>query len=435
MSNLGGFMKIGVVGVGHIGSVIAGELALRGNEVVAVDIDLRKIENLNKGIPPITEPGLSELILTTTSKGNLRGSNDFMDLDGSDLVLITVGTPLVNGASDLSALSAACHAVNEALRSPATIVIKSTVPPGTTRDLVAPIFTRTGFNIGFVPERLAEGQAITEFRSLPMVVGGQNLEQSHEIAQLWNKLGFETIEVGDSTAAELVKLADNAWIDLNIAFGLELAKTCDKIGTDVLAVISAANTLKKGSSYVNILLPSVGVGGYCLTKDPYFLNSFAENVGAEMKLPRIGRSVNEGAPAYLLERLIESRPLEDLGSMLVMGIAFKNNSGDTRYSPAIEFIRLTIQAGIFVTWFDPLVLDEDVPEDLISLRITHLSDKKFDVLANLAAHDGITNLEPPQIIRLLLPNGIFVDGRRFLSHVEIDEIKLTGVNYLGVGRS
>ncbi len=428
-------MKIGVVGVGHIGSVIAGELALRGNQVVAVDIDFRKIEDLNNGVPPITEPGLSELIFTTTSSGNLRGSTDFKDLDGSDLVLITVGTPLVSGESDLSALTAACRAVNEALQSPATIIIKSTVPPGTTSDVVAPIFARAGFLVGFVPERLAEGQAIAEFRSSPMVVGGQNPEQSRDIAELWNKLGFETMEVGDSTAAELVKLADNAWIDLNIAFGLELAKICDKIGTDVLEVINAANTLKKGSSYVNILLPSVGVGGYCLTKDPYFLNSFAEKVGAEMTLARIGRSVNEGAPGYLLSRLLKLKPIENLESMLVAGIAFKNNTGDTRYSPAIEFIRLSIKAGILVTWFDPLVLDDDVPEDLLSTRTTELTDQKFAVLANLAAHSGVTRLDTGQIINSLLSDGVFLDGRRFLTNSEIKEIKSLGINYLGVGRS
>ena len=424
-----------MVGVGHIGSVIADELALRGNEVIAVDIDSRKIENLNKGIPPITEPGLLELIKSTISSGKLRGSTCFADLHGSDLVLITVGTPIVNGQADMGALLAASRAVSEVLTTPATIVIKSTVPPGTTRDVVAPIFARQGFLVGFVPERLAEGQAIVEFRSLPMVVGGQNAEQSHAIANIWKKLGFETIEVADSTAAELVKLADNAWIDLNIAFGLELAKACDKIGTDVLAVIKAANTLKKGSSYVNILLPSVGVGGYCLTKDPYFLNNFAENVGAEMKLPRVGRSVNESAPDYLLTRLLDFKTLENLSTMLVIGIAFKNNSGDTRYSPAIEFIRLAIEAGISVTWFDPLVLDEDVPHDLISTRITVLEDKKFGVVANLAAHDGVTDLGSKQIIQLLSPNGTFLDGRRFLSTVEIDEIKSKGINYLGVGRS
>ena len=428
-------MKIGVVGVGHIGSVIAGELALRGNEVVAIDIDSRKIENLNNGVPPITEPGLLDLIETTISSGKLRGSINFSDLNASDLVLITVGTPIVNGEADMSALSSACRAVNEALNSPATIVVKSTVPPGTTRDIVAPLFARPGFLVGFVPERLAEGQAIAEFRSLPMVVGGQSPEQSHAIANLWKELGFETIEVADSTAAELVKLADNAWIDLNIAFGLELAKTCDKIGTDVLAVIKAANTLKKGSSYVNILLPSVGVGGYCLTKDPYFLSTFSENIGAEMKLPRVGRNINESAPDYLFNRMFELIGNGNISSMLIVGIAFKNNSGDTRYSPAIEFLRLTIKAGIPVNWFDPLVLDEDVPEDLLLTRIKELNDEKYEVVANLAAHDGETDLNTDQIVRLLSENGIFLDGRRFLTSSEINNLKISGIRYLGVGRS
>ena len=427
-------MKIGVVGVGHIGSVIAGELAFRGNQVIAVDIDTNKIENLNRGIPPITEPGLPDLIFNTISSGNLRGSTNYSDLDGSDLVLITVGTPIVNGKAELSAITAAANAVNSALSAPATIIVKSTVPPGTTRDIISPIFARSDFLVGFVPERLAEGHAIVEFRTLPMVVGGQNPEQSDAIARIWEKLGFETIKVGDSTAAELVKLADNAWIDLNIAFGHELAKTCDMIGTDVLAVINAANTLKKGSSYVNILLPSVGVGGYCLTKDPYFLNTFAESVGAEMSLPRLGRRINEGAPQYLMNRLINLKSKKNVESMLVVGIAFKNNSGDTRYSPAIEFIRLASKAGIPVAWYDPLVLDEDVPGDILAARITTLANRKFDAVANLAAHDDVTDLSPQQIVELISQNGTFLDGRRFLREDEIAELKLFGVNYLGVGR-
>lgn len=427
-------MKIGVVGVGHIGSVIAGELAFRGNQVIAVDIDANKIENLNSGIPPITEPGLPDLIFNTISSGNLRGSTNYSDLDGSDLVLITVGTPIVNGKADLSAITAAANAVNSALSAAATIIVKSTVPPGTTRDIVSPIFARSDFLVGFVPERLAEGHAIVEFRTLPMVVGGQNPEQSEAIARIWEKLGFETIKVGDSTAAELVKLADNAWIDLNIAFGHELAKTCDMIGTDVLAVINAANTLKKGSSYVNILLPSVGVGGYCLTKDPYFLNTFAESVGAEMSLPRLGRRINEGAPQYLLNRLINLKSKKNVESMLVVGIAFKNNSGDTRYSPAIEFVRLASKAGIPVAWYDPLVLDDDVPGDIVAARITTLANRKFDAVANLAAHDDVTDLSPQQIVELISQNGTFLDGRRFLREDEIGELKLFGVNYLGVGR-
>lgn len=427
-------MKIGVVGVGHIGSVIAGELAFRGNQVIAVDIDANKIENLNSGIPPITEPGLPDLIFNTISSGNLRGSTNYSDLDGSDLVLITVGTPIVNGKADLSAITAAANAVNSALSAPATIIVKSTVPPGTTRDIVSPIFTRSDFLVGFVPERLAEGHAIVEFRTLPMVVGGQNPEQSEAIARIWEKLGFETIKVGDSTAAELVKLADNAWIDLNIAFGHELAKTCDMIGTDVLAVINAANTLKKGSSYVNILLPSVGVGGYCLTKDPYFLNTFAESVGAEMSLPRLGRRINEGAPQYLLNRLINLKSKKNVESMLVVGIAFKNNSGDTRYSPAIEFVRLASKAGIPVAWYDPLVLDDDVPGDIVTARITTLANRKFDAVANLAAHDDVTDLSLQQIVELISQNGTFLDGRRFLREDEIEELKSFGVNYLGVGR-
>jgi len=427
-------LRIGIVGAGHIGTVIAAELGTRGHEIVALDLDTVKIENLRNGIPPISEPGLEDLVLKANSLGKMIYTCNYSDLSQCEMILIAVGTPLGSDGPDLRPLFGACEQINSAVTNDCTIVIKSTVPPGTTKKIADDVFGRSNFRVAFVPERLAEGNAIREFRSLPMVIGGQTSEDSIYISRLWESLGFETIIVSDSTAAELVKLADNAWIDLNIAFGQELAKICDVLQTDVLSVISAANTLKKGSSFVNILTPSVGVGGYCLTKDPYFLHDFATSIGVEVSLSYSSRKINEGAPMYLFMRSLKLLDQSKQNTMLVVGIAFKNNSGDVRNSPAIDFIRIAQSFGITVSWYDPMVLPEDVPNDLCSIRLNKLPDQKYEIVANLAAHDNFTKVDIAFCAKHLKSGGIFIDGRRFMSITEIELLRKVGIRYVGAGR-
>jgi UDP-N-acetyl-D-mannosaminuronic acid dehydrogenase len=402
--------------------------------VIGIDLDSAKVQMINQGQPPVTEPDLPELIKGVVEQGLLTATTDFSQLNGCELILITVGTPIINGKADLSALISASESIAQNVKSSAIVVVKSTVPPGTTRNVIAQILSSDNFSVGFVPERLAEGQAISEFRNLPMVVGGVDRDASDKIVKIWGFLGFEVIKVVDSTAAEMVKLADNAWIDLNIAFGHELAQICDAIKTDVLEVIRAANTLKKGSSFVNILIPSVGVGGYCLTKDPYFLNDFANSVGVKVKLSVEGRKVNENSPRYLLDRLSERRSLTPEVKILALGIAFKNNSGDIRFSPAVDFVRSIMELGLDISWYDPLVLERDVPQDLSRKRIFDLDEAKYDVIACLANHEENTDLNVSQIVELLSMDGLIIDGRRFFSQDEISYFLSTGRDYLGIGR-
>ena len=428
-------LKVGVVGVGHIGSVIAAELALRGSNVIAIDLDSRKVNSINNKKAPISEPGLEELITLAIDSGNLKASTELSLISEVDAVLITVGTPIVDGIADLSALKNVCESIAKILKKKTLVMIKSTVPPGTTRDVVAPII---GINhyLAFVPERLAEGQAIADFRNLPMVLGGINLESKEQAVKFWEQLNFEVIQVSDCTAAELVKLADNAWIDLNIAFGHELAQICDAIGTDVMEVIHAANTLAKGSSYVNILLPSVGVGGYCLTKDPYFLADFAASKGVDIKLSRQGRHINENSPAYLYREM--QSLVVDLQNkkILCIGISFKTNSGDVRFSPAIDFLQLMDKDEVAYEWYDPLVINEDISEKLRSSRLSSLPEnRKFDVIAILAAHDCFGSLNYQSLSRYLEREATIVDGRRFFRADEINEIINNGINFVGVGRT
>ena len=188
------------------------------------------------------------------------------------------------------------------------VMIKSTVPPGTTRLMHDEIFApKAHVHMAFSPERLAEGQAIRDLASIPILVGGLDAEAGEACAAFWRK-AIPTIEVmtlSSPEAAEMVKLADNLWIDLNIALANELAKLADALPfpIDVMEVIGGANSLKKGQHYVNILYPANGVGGYCLTKDPWFVDAIGRRAGVELKIPRASREVNDSMPGHVFAQV------------------------------------------------------------------------------------------------------------------------------------
>ncbi len=430
--------SVGILGAGYIGAVLAGEFAARGASVTAVDLSSQRVDLINSGRAPVPEPGLDDLIESGVRSGRLRASCDVAQLAGSSTILLTVGTPLGQDfKADLSALRAACEQLAEVVADGTLVLVKSTVPPGTTSDVVAPLLRADkDVFVAFSPERLAEGNAIVDMRRLPVVVGGVDDVSTERGVAFWTDHGFEAMPVSDSRAAEMVKLADNAWIDLNIAFAHELAMLCNKVGADVLDVIRAANTLPKGAGMVNILLPSVGVGGYCLTKDPWFLNALGDKLDVPLSLSAAGRLVNEAAPEYLWARTKAALGDDVSGARIaVLGIAFKNNTGDTRFSPAIDYCRAAERDGAKVTWFDDLVPVHDIPADLLSNRADSWEEAVLGAegIAWLAVHDSTKSLRADDFLEYSAANPVIADGRRFLTAIERAEFAEAGISVHGVG--
>jgi UDP-N-acetyl-D-mannosaminuronic acid dehydrogenase len=240
----------------------------------------------------------------------------------------------------------------------------------------------------------------------------------------------------------MVKLTDNLWIDVNIALAGELAKLSDKMGIDVLEVINGANSLPKGASFVNVLTPSIGVGGYCLTKDPWFAQHLGKVNGLELKLPRSGREINDGMPEYSADLIdgivLENNPgkkREDL-KVAVVGLAFKNNTGDCRYTPTKPAIDKLIALGYKVELCDTrtgahdnlMVTDRPVSRDILG------AIKDANCVAFLAGHDEFHQIPIPEIARLTKPKALIFDGRMFFSREKINEMKAGGLIYKGVGR-
>src|SRR6201996_8825501 len=363
---------IAIVGFGYIGTVIGAVLADRGWPVTGIDVRQSVVDEINLGKTTVPEPGLGELVANNVRVGRLRATTDFGALADNDFVVVTVGTPLGSDFEPIvDDIKAAARAVGEHLHPGPLVILKSTVPPDTTEKLVRPILEevsglRVGvdFGMAFCPERLAEGQAIHELTSIPGVVGGVEERSARACSTLLrHALGVESIVVDEPRTAEMVKLADNLWVALNVALANELAKVCDGLGMDALQVISAANTMPKGGHDVNILMPSMGVGGYCLTKDPWFVNHLGESLGLELAIPRTSRNVNDTMPAYtygLLKQLLadQGKAIET-SRIAVLGIAFKNNTGDCRLTPTKYVLSLLEDSGCELSVHDPWVGAEE----------------------------------------------------------------------------
>jgi nucleotide sugar dehydrogenase len=437
---------IAVVGFGYIGTVIGAVLADRGWPVTGIDVRQNVVDEINLGKTTVPEPGLNELVSNNVRVGRLRATTDFGALTENDFIIVTVGTPLGPDYEPIvDDIKAAARAVGEHLHKGHVVILKSTVPPDTTEKLVQPILEETSglragvdFGLAFCPERLAEGQAIRELMSIPIVIGAVDERSARACSTLWrHALGVDSIVVDDPRTAEMVKLADNLWIDLNVALANELAKVCDGLGMDVLQVIDAANTMPKVNHNVNILMPSMGVGGYCLTKDPWFVNHLGQSLGLDLAIPRTSRTVNDTMPAYtygLLKQLLadQGKAIET-SRVAVLGIAFKNNTGDCRLTPTKYVVELLEACGCQLSIHDPWVHGE---EALTVTKIPLTADiesavEDADALVVLAGHRQFHQIPLAQLAERVGAKCVFLDGRNSFDPAAV---RAAGFVYKGIGR-
>jgi len=434
--------EVAVVGFGYIGSVIGSVLAEKGYRVRGVEPSARIVDAVSAGKSPFNEPGLEELVARNVASGRLTVGSDPSVVASCDTIVITVGTPLSGDKDpDLSQIRGAAQMIAPYVKEGSLVMLKSTVPPGTTEETVAPVLKEKKVSLAFCPERLAEGKAIGEFTAIPVVVGGVDEKSTARAAAFWRgALGVEVIEVHGAKSAEMVKLADNLWIDLNIALAGELAKVSDRLGVDVLDVIRAANSLPKGSSNVNILIPSVGVGGYCLTKDPWFVQRLGAKLGLELLIPKTSRNVNDSMPAYsvaLIEDFLAARGKKPRDSKIaVMGVAFKNNTGDCRFTPTKPVIEALAAKGYCLAICDPWVEDHDraMVTELPVSKDLEAAIRGADCVAFLAGHKEFHDLPIERIAELASPGAMVFDGRMFFAKEKIATMRSKGLIYKGVGR-
>ncbi|GAA1439560.1 nucleotide sugar dehydrogenase [Nocardiopsis tropica] len=441
-------ITVSVVGLGYVGSCVAVSLADNGVDVVGIDVDASLVEEMDAGRCRLKEPGLPELVARVRETGRLRVTTDYAPVSEADVVVVAVGTPVQeNGALVETQVRSAATEIGRHLRPGQLVIFKSTVPPGTTRDMVAPLLEGGGltcgedFGLAFCPERLSQGNALAEIRRLPVVVGGWDARTGAAAERFWrSRLGVETVSCSSIEAAETVKLLNNWWIDHNIALANELARYCSAIGVDAMEVIAATNEVPKGRGSINVLSPGVGVGGSCLTKDPWMLWRSARERGVHLSTVVAAREANDAMPGYVAELVTDGLAAlgtsADRSRVAVLGLSFKNNTGDLRATPTLPVVSALREAGAEVAVFDPLADPDEIRKEFGLEPSAGVEEAVAGAhcLAVLAWHDEFAELDMAGLRALTAPECLFLDGRAHFDDQTIESLTGLGFTYRGIGR-
>jgi len=347
-----------VVGLGYVGIPTACAFASKGTKTVGVDIKSEVVNMLNKGSSFIREPDIIQTIKKTVKEKKLVATTDINHaVQNSKAIIIAVQTPVENATIELKYLHKACEDVAGAVKEGTLVIIESTVPPGTCSKLVRPIFERRGFRDGksfflaYCPERIAPGNSLTEFLNNDRIIGYDEPASGKKAIELFTKVTEGEIHTTDIITAETVKLVENTARDVYIAFANEVSRICSNIGIDAWEVIKLANTHPR----VKILKPGPGVGGPCLTKDPYMLlQNYKDDNSRENSIIKYARLINDSMYQDVLKLIHSGFSKEFKGKKIaILGTAYKPEVSDARSSPSEKVIRALIDEGFEVWAYDP----------------------------------------------------------------------------------
>jgi UDP-N-acetyl-D-glucosamine dehydrogenase len=389
-------MAIGVIGLGYVGLPLVVAFAQAGEDVIAVDIDPRKVERLLAGDSYIEDVPSERLAAVLPS---VAAGTDYGPLAATEAVVICVPTPLTaNREPDLGPLTATAQALGKVVRRGQLIVLESTTYPGTTRGQLVGILEREsglsvgdGLNVAFSPERVDPGRTDFTLRNTPKVIGGMTPACTERAAALYGKVCDELVRVSTPEAAELTKLLENIFRSVNIALVDELAILADRMGIDIWEVVDAAATKPYGFMRFE---PGPGMGGHCLPVDPFYLTWRAREFHMATEFIELAGKINQQMPAYCVERIElalndAAKPIRG-STLAVLGVSYKGGIGDIRESPALRIIEELARRGARLRYHDPFV-----PE-LASLGLTStpLADAVdgADAVVLVTAHPGIDHL-------------------------------------------
>ena len=404
------FQKICILGLGYIGLPTASTFAAQGVKVLGVDVNPRIVETLRSGEIHIHEPGLRNIYKAALASGKLTLSTA---PEAADAFIIAVPTPFYEDKygqyegqryklADMRAVTSAAESIVPFLQRGNLVVLESTSPPRTTVELVAPILARSGlvpghdFYLAYSPERVLPGKILRELVENARVIGGITPESSQAGADLYSLFVKGDIVKTDATTAEMVKLMENTYRDINIAVANEFARLADHFGVDVWEAISLANRHPR----VKILSPGPGVGGHCISVDPWFL---VESAPQLTPLIYNSRRVNDAQPHYVLEvikrALCGSNFPEDAvkgKKLAALGLSYKPDVDDLRESPATEVVRLLQEEGAQVRAWEPF--KPDAPLDGIDMAPSmEAAIEDAELIILLVAHSEFLTLKPGEL--------------------------------------
>lgn len=444
-------MKVSIIGTGYVGLVTGVCLAEKGHQVTCVDVDQAKVDSINSGIPPIYERGLEDLLKKHIG-GRLRATTDLARaVQETDLSLIAVGTPFDGREIDLTFIKAVSKAIGHALRKKLgyhAVIVKSTVVPGTTDEVVRPILEEASgkkagvdFGVGMNPEFLTEGEAINDFLWPDRIVlGGMDRATVDQQAGLYE--GFPGVEVlrTNNKTAEMIKYTSNALLATLISFSNEIANLCTAVSdvdvVDVMRGVHASRYLSVDLSegkkvqppIVSFLAAGCGFGGSCFPKDVKALAAQGERLNTPMHVLDAVLKVNEQQPQKIIQLLKKHFPSLKGLRVSILGLAFRPDTNDMRESPAIPIVRSLLRDGAVVKGYDPVATDE--ARKIFSAQELQLCEtlaeavSKTDAVVLVTRWDEFRNV--PELLAYQNPPPLFVDGRRL-----VDKGKIA--RYEGIG--
>ena len=390
--------SICVIGIGYVGLPTAAMFASKGHRVVGYDLNEKAVNALNKGEIIIEEPGLGDLVKDVVKKGFLSAQTTCPD--DCDVYIIAVPTPInPDKTADMRYVESATRAVVPCVRKGCIVILESTSPPRTVEDLMLPILKETGLKIGeellvaHSPERILPGRVLEELRTNSRIVGGINEKSSLAVKEVYESIVEGEILLTTSTTAEMCKLMENTFRDVNIALANELAKMSEELGVNAWDVIRMANYHPR----VNILSPGPGVGGHCIALDPWFLVEKSKNA----KLIHQARLNNDSMPEFVRDKIEKIIGGLSGKSVAIYGVTYKPNIDDVRESPVMHLIDLLKNAGVKVSVCDPHAAEKaednkgiyEAAEgcDILVLGVNHDEFKDVD-FAKLTANMSAKNV-------------------------------------------
>jgi len=387
------FNSLCIIGLGYIGLPTASAFASNGINVTGMDVNSDIIEGLNVGNLHIFEPGLRELVLGALDSGKLKVSTEVCP---ADAFIISVPTPfLEDKRADLRYVVSAAESIVPHLQPGNLVILESTSPPKTTTDIVAPILEKSGLKTGedfllaYSPERVLPGRILLELINNSRVIGGVTKASAEAGRDLYSTFVKGKIILTDATTAEMVKLMENTSRDINIAIANEFSRLAEEFGVDIWEAIGIANHHPR----IEILQPGVGVGGHCISVDPWFLVEAAPEAA---QLIRTARQVNDNQPGFVAN-LIEgvSGGLKEK-TVALLGLSFKPNVDDLRESPAVELAHRLQDQGAVVNAYEPFKPNAKLPgvhqaESLDAVL------SEADVIILAVSHDQFKELDPEEI--------------------------------------
>lgn len=401
-------LKIGVVGLGYVGLPLAVEKAKAGFDVIGFDIQDKKVDMVNRGINYIGDVVDSELKAIVES-GKLKATIDFSFVGDMDFIAICVPTPLDKYKQpDISYVKSSTESIAKYLKKSTMVVLESTTYPGTTEELLLPILETSGlkcgedFYLGFSPERVDPGNLIYKTKNTPKVVGGVGKDATDVIAEVYKAvLDSEIMKVSSPKVAEMEKILENTYRNINIGLANEMALICDKMGIDVWEVIDAAKTKPYG---FQAFYPGPGLGGHCIPLDPFYLSWKAREYNYHMRLIETAGEINDFMPEFVIERcyriLNKQKKAMNGAKVLICGVAYKQDIDDYRESPALAVIENFENEHAEISYYDPYIpsykykgIERRSIENLDNLN-------QYDIIVITTAH---TNVDYEKIANVGVP--------------------------------